>query len=119
MYSIKWAFLAIFGIFEVGSLVCALAPNSNALIVGRAVAGLGAAGIFTGVLTVIANITPVQQRPTIIGVMTGLYPFCNIIAPLVRRTRLSLCKRSLNARRLAWWCVYGRAGVEVVLLHQP
>jgi predicted MFS family arabinose efflux permease len=40
----KWVFLSSIGIFEVGSLVCALAPTIEALIVGRAVAGIGAAG---------------------------------------------------------------------------
>lgn len=51
-YSIKSVFLAALLIFEVGSVVCATAPNSPALIVGRAVAGLGSAGVVTGALTV-------------------------------------------------------------------
>ena len=51
-YSIKWIFLGALGIFEIGSIVCAAAPNSNSLIVGRAIAGLGATGISTGSLLV-------------------------------------------------------------------
>ena len=36
-FSIKYTFILAISIFEVGSLVCALAPTSRALIVGRAV----------------------------------------------------------------------------------
>ncbi|EHK99542.1 putative HC-toxin efflux carrier TOXA [Glarea lozoyensis 74030] len=41
-------------IFEIGSLVCATAPTSTALIVGRAVAGLGVGGLFSGAINILA-----------------------------------------------------------------
>ncbi|KAK8066619.1 hypothetical protein PG997_013366 [Apiospora hydei] len=44
----KWAFLLAIFLFEVGSLICAVAPTSAVLIAGRAIAGLGVAGIFSG-----------------------------------------------------------------------
>jgi len=40
--------MACVALFELGSLLCGVAPNSDALIVGRAIAGLGSAGIFNG-----------------------------------------------------------------------
>jgi len=46
---------AIF-IFEVGSLVCGVAPNVVVLILGRAIAGVGAAGIFSGGMIIIAEV---------------------------------------------------------------
>lgn len=49
---VKWFFLIALSTFEVGSIVCASAPSSAALVVGRTVAGLGASGILTGALTV-------------------------------------------------------------------
>ncbi|KAJ9150791.1 Major facilitator superfamily transporter [Pleurostoma richardsiae] len=49
-FSVKWLFLGTLGIFEIGSIVCAAAPNSTALIIGRAIAGLGTAGLATGAL---------------------------------------------------------------------
>jgi predicted MFS family arabinose efflux permease len=61
-FSIKWVYLAALGLFELGSLVCALAPNSAALIIGRAVAGLGSAGIFTGVMLVSTEVKCVHQN---------------------------------------------------------
>jgi MFS family permease len=51
-FSIKYVYLAAIGIFELGSLICGIAPNSIALILGRAIAGLGSAGIFSGALIV-------------------------------------------------------------------
>jgi MFS family permease len=51
-YSIKWVYLTALAIFELGSLICGVAPNSTALIIGRAIAGVGAAGIFSGAIWV-------------------------------------------------------------------
>ena len=56
-FSIKWTFLAAVGIFELGSLVCGAAPSSTALIIGRAIAGVGSAGIFSGGI-LIGEFTP-------------------------------------------------------------
>lgn len=47
-YSVKGVFLASIALFEIGSAICGAAPNSVAFIVGRAIAGLGSAGIFSG-----------------------------------------------------------------------
>ncbi len=66
-YSIKRVYLEALAIFEVGSLICGVAPNSETLIVGRAVAGVGAAGIFSGALLIIAYTVPLRQRPTYTG----------------------------------------------------
>ena len=52
-YSPKWVFLASILIFEIGSTICGAAPNSTAFIIGRAVAGLGSAGIFSGAIVII------------------------------------------------------------------
>lgn len=54
IFSIKWVFLLAIGIFEVGSLICAVAPSSAVLIVGRAVAGIGVGGIFSGGTVILA-----------------------------------------------------------------
>lgn len=47
-YSVKTTFLACVLLFEIGSAICGAAPNSVAFIIGRAVQGVGAAGIFSG-----------------------------------------------------------------------
>ncbi|KAH7310179.1 MFS multidrug transporter [Rhexocercosporidium sp. MPI-PUGE-AT-0058] len=82
-YSIKWVFLIACVLFEVGSLVCAVAPNSTALIVGRAIAGVGAAGIFTGAYVIIACSVPMAKRPAYTGMLGGMYGIASVAGPLM------------------------------------
>ena len=51
----KWVYLASLVVFEIGSAICGAAPNSKALIIGRAVAGLGNAGLFQGAVVIIGR----------------------------------------------------------------
>ena len=50
-YSVKGTLLLSILIFEVGSALCGAAPSSVAFIFGRAIAGVGAAGIFAGTVS--------------------------------------------------------------------
>ncbi len=50
--------------FEFGSLICALAKSSEMLIVGRAIAGMGAAGLFSGALVILTYSVALRQRPS-------------------------------------------------------
>ena len=52
-------------------------------MVGRAIAGLGAAGLFTGATTAVIQVAPMAKRPTIIGIIGSLFGICSIIGPLV------------------------------------
>ncbi|KAK1845983.1 major facilitator superfamily transporter [Colletotrichum chrysophilum] len=80
-YSIKWIFLIGLAIFEVGSVVCAAAPNSVVLIVGRAVAGVGAAGLMTGALIIITKSVPLHKRPTFTAAIGAAAGVSQVIAP--------------------------------------
>ncbi|KAI8720323.1 MFS domain-containing protein [Fusarium sp. LHS14.1] len=60
---VKATFMAAAVLFEVGSAICGAAPNSIAFIIGRAMAGLGAGGIQSGVLVIIVYAVPLQKRP--------------------------------------------------------
>lgn len=51
-YSTKWVFLSGIFLFEVGSALSGAAPSSTALIIGRAIAGFGSSGVFTGAITI-------------------------------------------------------------------
>lgn len=61
--STQWSFFVFFGIFEIGSVLCGAAVSSAMLIVGRAVAGFGAAGIINGAITIISSCAPLEKRP--------------------------------------------------------
>jgi len=59
----QWCYIVFFTIFELGSAVCGAAQSSNMLIVGRAIAGVGAAGISSGAYTVLSASVPLEKRP--------------------------------------------------------
>lgn len=69
MFNMKWAYLSALTLFEVGSLICGIAPNSEALIVGRAIAGLGSAGILTGSFVITAHTVPLAHRPVLTAIV--------------------------------------------------
>jgi MFS family permease len=68
LFNMKWSYLAALGMFELGSLICGVAPNSVTLIIG-AIAGLGSAGILTGSFVVVANAVPLERRPVMTAVV--------------------------------------------------
>ena len=80
---LKPVFLVSVFIFEIGSLICAVAPNSIALIVGRSIIGAGAAGVLAGTYTIIAFIVPPEKRPAYTGIVGATYGVASVIGPLI------------------------------------
>lgn len=76
-------FLGCLAVFELGSLLCALAVNSPMLIVGRAIAGIGAAGCFTGAFCIVAVSIPLVKRPFYIGILQSTFGIATIIGPIL------------------------------------
>ena len=75
--------MAALFVFEVGSFVCGITPNSTGLILGRAVAGMGAAGVFSGALLIISRTVPLHQRPAYMGLIGGMYGIASVAGPLL------------------------------------
>lgn len=82
-FDLKWTFLVALFIFEVGSALCGAAPNAEALIVGRAIAGLGAAGLGSGAYTIIAFSAPPSRRPAFTGFLGASYGLASVLGPLL------------------------------------
>lgn len=59
----KTVFVLAISLFEVGSALCGAAPSSVALILGRTIAGIGSAGVFSGALIIMAGVCPLEKRP--------------------------------------------------------
>ncbi|KAB8074925.1 major facilitator superfamily domain-containing protein [Aspergillus leporis] len=83
IFSVKWGFLVAVFIFEIGSLICAVAPSSTVLIVGRAIAGIGVAGIFSGALVIISMTVPLPKRPLVFGMFGMVWGIASIAGPLL------------------------------------
>ncbi|KAK7961963.1 Bcmfs1 [Apiospora aurea] len=78
---IKIVYLAAICLFELGSLICGVAQNSVTLILGRAIAGLGAAGIMSGALLILAHSIPLEKRPMYAGMIGSMYGIASVAGP--------------------------------------
>jgi EmrB/QacA subfamily drug resistance transporter len=72
------------GVFCAGSVLCALAPNPQTLIAGRAVMGLGAAASEPGTLSVIRHIyTDARERAWAIGIWAAVSGLALALGPVI------------------------------------
>ncbi|KAH6894421.1 major facilitator superfamily domain-containing protein [Thelonectria olida] len=83
LFNVKIAYLAAIFIFEIGSLVSAVAPTSPAFIVGRAIAGIGTAGLFSGSIVILSLIMPLEKRPLAFGLVGGMWGIASVAGPLL------------------------------------
>jgi len=53
------------------------------LIIGRAIAGLGASGIGVGIFTMLGFIAPPEKRPALLGYTGATYGIAAVLGPLI------------------------------------
>ncbi|KAF2799290.1 MFS general substrate transporter [Melanomma pulvis-pyrius CBS 109.77] len=100
LYSTKWVFLLSIVIFEIGSALCGAAPSSIAFIIGRAIAGIGAAGIFCGGIMIIVPLVPLRRRPVFTSLFGMAFGVSSVLGPLIGGT-------FTDDPNLTWrWCFY-------------
>jgi len=96
-FPLKITFLLSIFVFELGSLICGVAPSFTALIVGRAITGLGAAGIGTGAYTIIAFVAKPRKRPMFTGIIGVSYGIASVVGPLIG---------GVFADKVSWRCCF-------------
>ncbi|KAI1336204.1 putative MFS aflatoxin efflux pump [Xylariaceae sp. FL0016] len=107
-YPVRAVFMTTILLFEIGSAVCGSAPNSMAFIIGRAIQGVGSAGIFSGAIVVIVYAVPLNKRPVYQGMFGAIFGISSVIGPLVGGAFTS---------NVTWrWCFYINIPIGAVAL---
>lgn len=110
-FDVRLTYLISIMIFEVGSIMCAAAANSPTFIGGRAIAGLGAAGLLQGALGIIGIVVKLEKRPMFMGIVLGVFAISGCIGPVMG---------GALTEHLSWrWCFWinvPTGGVAIILL---
>ncbi|KAA8643763.1 MDR family MFS transporter [Aspergillus tanneri] len=97
-YSVKVVLITSIVVFEVASAICGAASNSPTFITGRAITGVGTAGIFGGTIMSIVHAVPLQKRPKVQSLMGAIMGMATVVGPLIGGGLTS---------NVSWrWCFY-------------
>ena len=82
LYGRRLIFALGIGLFTLGTLVCGLAPGVTTLVVGRAIAGLGAALEVPASLAILTIAYPdTRERTRALGIWASCYGIAMVIGP--------------------------------------
>ncbi|CAI4214791.1 unnamed protein product [Parascedosporium putredinis] len=82
-WNIKTVFLVTVLLFEIGSALCGAAIGSSMFIAGRAIAGAGSAGLFSGCIVILVNAMPLRKRPIMQSLFGAVFGIASVVGPLV------------------------------------
>ncbi|KAM7200321.1 major facilitator superfamily transporter [Naviculisporaceae sp. PSN 640] len=98
-FSEKSIFLISLTVFEIGSVICATSRSSVIFIVGRAISGVGSAGLSSGVFALFALALPASRLPIYVGAMGAVYGISAVLGPVLGGV--------ITNSPLTWrWCFY-------------
>ncbi|CEG62906.1 hypothetical protein RMATCC62417_00146 [Rhizopus microsporus] len=79
----KWILMFGIVVFLIGSLLCAVSTSIIMLIVFRAIAGIGAAAVFSMVFVVVADLVPLEKRASYQGIINAVFGVSSVCGPLI------------------------------------
>lgn len=88
VFNIKWVYIFNILLFEVGSAICGAAPDVNALIIGRVIAGIGGSGMYSGTLTYVSISTSMEERTAYLAGSTVVWGLGSVLGPVVSSLRV-------------------------------
>jgi EmrB/QacA subfamily drug resistance transporter len=83
IYGRRPMFLIAISIFIVGSIMCTFATSMYELAAFRAVQGIGAGGLFSMALAILADIAPPRERARYQGYFLAVFGTSSVVGPLV------------------------------------
>jgi len=83
LYGRKPVFLAGASLFLIGSILCGWAGSMTALVVFRAIQGLGAGAILPISMTIVADVYTSTERAAVQAYLAGVWGFSAIAGPLL------------------------------------
>jgi MFS family permease len=83
IFNVKRLHISSVMVFTIGSAICGAAPTMDALIVGRAIAGIGGGGLYLGNLNLITLNTSLKERSVYIGGVGIVWRARTILGPVV------------------------------------
>nr|WP_245650517.1 MDR family MFS transporter [Nocardia harenae] len=97
-FSLRAIYIAAMALFTAGTLIAALAPGFEVLVVARVVQAVGTALMIPLLMTTILNVVPAESR----GRTMGLVSIVISVAPAVGPTVSGLILQSLSWRAMFW-----------------
>ncbi|KAH8907861.1 MFS general substrate transporter [Coniochaeta sp. PMI_546] len=82
-FSAKKLYIGSTALFMGASALCGGAPNINAFIVGRALAGIGGCGMYMGLLTLLSVTTTNSERPKYLSLTGFIWGIGTVLGPVV------------------------------------
>ncbi|KAJ2620395.1 hypothetical protein GGI26_005037 [Coemansia sp. RSA 1358] len=73
-------------LFIVGSALCGWAHSMGILIFGRAVQGIGGAGLMLLVFIIVSDVTSEKQRPAYLGALSAVWSIAAVAGPVLGAT---------------------------------
>jgi MFS family permease len=89
LYGRRSIYMTTLAIFGIGSLVVSIAPNFEILLLGRAIQGFGASGIFPVASAVVGDQFPPEKRGRVLGMIGAVWGIAFIIGPILAGTLLA------------------------------
>lgn len=88
----------MFTMLVAGSILCATAKSSPVFIGGRAVAGVGAAGLVQGALAIVTQSVSLERRPFYLSIVASVFALSAFVGPVLG---------GVFTDKLSWrWCFW-------------